>query len=160
MKLVLPALCLLAVSVMAQRGPAPDPLVRENATVKLADHTYVIPDGGVGLVPNVGIVVGSKATLVIDPGLGRRHGETVLREVAKVSRNTEMYVATTHFHLEHTSSIAGLPSAKYISSMTQEFELISGFSQRSQTFSSRSLLTAELLKDATARKSDITFART
>jgi hypothetical protein len=29
----------------------------------------VIPDGNVGLVPNVGIVVGSRATLVIDPGL-------------------------------------------------------------------------------------------
>ena len=54
-----------------------DPLVRENATVKLAEHTYVIPDGNVGLVPNVGIVVGSRATLVIDPGLGppqRRNG--------------------------------------------------------------------------------------
>ncbi len=51
----------------AQRGPAPDPLVRENTTVKLAAHTYVIPDGNVGLVPNVGIVVGSRATLVIDP---------------------------------------------------------------------------------------------
>ena len=52
----------------AQRGPAPDPIVRENATIKLAEHTYVIPDANVGLVPNVGIIVGSRATLVIDPG--------------------------------------------------------------------------------------------
>jgi hypothetical protein len=42
---------------LRQRGPAPDPLVRENATVKLAAHTYVIPDANVGLVPNVGIHV-------------------------------------------------------------------------------------------------------
>jgi hypothetical protein len=36
---------LLAVSPMAaQRGPVADPLVKENATVKLAEHTDVIPD--------------------------------------------------------------------------------------------------------------------
>src|SRR6266576_373245 len=85
------------------QGSVPDPLVKENATVKLAAHTYAIPDGNVPLVPNVGIVVGSRATLVIDPGLGRRNGETVLREVAKVSRNETLYIATTHFHAEHTT---------------------------------------------------------
>src|ERR1700676_3787067 len=92
---------LVASVVFAQRGPAADPLVRENATVKLAEHSYVIPDNNVGLVPNVGIVVGSRATLVIDPGLGRRNGETVLREVAKVSRNANIFIASTHFHPEH-----------------------------------------------------------
>src|SRR5262245_61063963 len=92
---------LATAGVGAQRGPASDPLVRENATVKLAAHTYVIPDANVGLVPNVGIVVGSRGTLVIDPGLGKRNGEAVLREVAKVSKNAELYIASTHFHPEH-----------------------------------------------------------
>src|SRR5918992_2313496 len=96
--LTLTALVFVAVTGYGQRGPAADPLVRENATVKLAEHTYVIPDANVGLVPNVGIVVGSRATLVIDPGLGKRNGEAVLREVAKVSRNTDLYIASTHFH--------------------------------------------------------------
>src|SRR6266542_3859659 len=98
--LLLVVCMLAATSVEAQRGSTPDPLVRENATVKLAEHTYVIPDFNVGLVPNVGIIVGSRATLVIDPGLGRRNGETVLREVAKVSRNTATFIASTHFHAE------------------------------------------------------------
>src|SRR5690349_15390672 len=107
----------------AQRGPAPDPLVRENATVKLADHTYVIPDNNVPLVPNVGIVVGSKATLVIDPGLGRRNGETILKEVAKISKNADLFIASTHFHPEHTTGyLAFPPSAKYVNSTTQEKE--------------------------------------
>lgn len=66
--------------MLAQRGPAADPLVRENTTSKVAAHTYVIPDNNVGLVPNVGIVVGTRATLVIDPGLGRRNGEAELRK--------------------------------------------------------------------------------
>ena len=82
----------------AQRGPAPDPLIREGATVKVGTHTWVIPDGNVGGVPNVGIIVGTRATLVIDPGLGRRNGEAVLREVAKVSRNAERSE-------EHTSEL-------------------------------------------------------
>src|SRR6185503_10947316 len=110
-------------TAIAQRGPVPDPLVKGNATVKLGAHTYVIPDSNVPLVPNVGIVVGSRATLVIDPGLGRRNGETVLAEVAKVSKNTELFVASTHFHAEHTTGYMAFPAtAKYINSRVQEAE--------------------------------------
>jgi glyoxylase-like metal-dependent hydrolase (beta-lactamase superfamily II) len=146
--------------VAAQRGPAPDPLVRENATVKLADHTYVIPDNNVSLVPNVGIVVGSKATLVIDPGLGRRNGETILKEVAKVSKNADLFIASTHFHPEHTTGyIAFPPSAKYVNSTTQEKEFEDTGMQMVKTFSGRSPLTADLLKDAERRRADITFDR-
>jgi glyoxylase-like metal-dependent hydrolase (beta-lactamase superfamily II) len=137
-----------------------DPLVKENATVKLADHTYVIPDGNVGLVPNVGIVVGSRGTLVIDPGLGRRNGETVLREVAKISRNTELFIASTHFHAEHTTGyVAFPPAAKYVNSSVQETDFEQGGAQQIQNFSARSPMTAELLRDATRRRADITFDR-
>jgi glyoxylase-like metal-dependent hydrolase (beta-lactamase superfamily II) len=154
------AVLLGAVIVSAQRGPAPDPLIRENATVKLADHTYVIPDANVSLVPNVGIVVGSKATLVIDPGLGRRNGDIVLKEVAKVSKNTELYVASTHFHPEHTTGyLAFPPAAKYVNSTTQEKEFEDTGMQMVKTFSGRSPPTAELLKDAGRRPADITFDR-
>jgi len=95
-----------------QQGAAPPPpLVRENVTSKVAAHTYVIPDGNVGLVPNVGIVVGSRATLVIDMGLGPKNGEAVMREVRKVSQHTELYLATTHFHPEHDLGASAFPSA-------------------------------------------------
>ena len=145
-------------TALAQRGPAPDPLVKEDVTVKLAPHTYVIPDGNVGLVPNVGIIVGSRATLVIDPGLGRRNGEVVLREVAKVSKNTELYIASTHFHAEHTTGyIAFPPSAKYINSTVQEAEFEQGGMQMVQMFAKRSEATAEILKDAARRPAAITF---
>lgn len=151
---------LTASSAAAQRGPVPDPLVRENATVKLAAHTYVIPDGNVPLVPNVGIIVGTRATLVIDPGLGRRNGDTVLREVAKVSKNADLYVASTHFHAEHTTGYMAFPAtAKYVNSTVQEGEFAQGGAQQIQVFSGRSPMTAELLKGATGRKADITFER-
>jgi len=155
------AVALASASVGAQRGPAPDPLVRENATVKLAAHTYVIPDANVGLVPNVGIVVGTRATLVIDPGLGKRNGETVLREVAKVSKNAELYIASTHFHPEHTTGYAAFPpTAQYINSTVQEAEFEQSGMQMVQTFAGRSPVTAELLKDAVRRPAAITFDRT
>jgi glyoxylase-like metal-dependent hydrolase (beta-lactamase superfamily II) len=153
-------LMVATVALCAQRAPAPDPLVRENATVKLAPHTYVIPDNNVGLVPNVGIVVGSRATLVIDPGLGRRNGETVLREVAKVNKNADLFIATTHFHPEHTTGYIAFPaSAKYINSKVQEAEFEENGMPMVQTFSGRSPVTADLLKDAARRRADVTFDR-
>ena len=149
----------IATTTAAQTAPA-DPLVKENATIKVADHTYVIPDGNVGLVPNVGIIVGSRATLVIDPGLGKRNGETVLREVAKVSKNTELFVASTHYHAEHTTGIAAFPApAKYVNSTVQDEEQVRSGAALIKTFSGRSPLTAELLKDATVRKAEVPFDR-
>src|SRR5262249_31435409 len=104
--------------------------------------------------------VGSRATLVIDPGLGRRNGETVRREVARVSQNGELYIASTHFHAEHTTGYLAFPSsAKYVNSSVQEAEFAQGGAQQLQAFSSRSPVVADLLKDATGRKADITFDR-
>src|SRR5687768_1860342 len=137
--------CLFVAShVAAQTAPVADPLVRENVTVKLAEHTYVIPDGNVGLVPNVGIIVGNRATLVIDPGLGRRNGETVLREVAKVSKNSELYIASTHYHAEHTTGYLAFPAtAKYVNSKVQEAEFAEGGAGQIKNFSGRSPVIAD-----------------
>ena len=149
---------LWAVPAIAQRGPAPDPLIREGATVKLGPHTYAIPDFNVGMVPNVGIVVGSRATLVVDTGLGRRNGEAVLREVAKVSKNTELYIVTTHFHAEHTMGyVAFPPSAKYVNAKQQEADFDEGGMRAGPDVCGRTPLTAELLSGATRRAADITF---
>ena len=160
MYLVIPATLFSVAILSAQRGPAPDPLIRENATVKVAEHTFVIPDGNVPLVPNVGIVVGSRATLVVDPGLGRRNGEIVLKEVAKVSKNADLYIVSTHFHPEHTTGYLAFPaSAKYVNSTTQEKEFEDTGMQMVKTFSGRSPVTADLLKDAERRRADVTFDR-
>jgi glyoxylase-like metal-dependent hydrolase (beta-lactamase superfamily II) len=156
------ALSLLAATglMLASQAPVPDPIVRENATVTLGTHTHAIPDNSVPLVPNVGIVVGSHATLVIDPGLGRRNGEAVLREVAKVSRNTEVFIASTHFHAEHTTGYLAFPAtAKYVNSRAQEQEFEEGGLQMVAMFSKRSPATAEILAGTTRRVADITFDR-
>ena len=160
-RLIFFAACLLLRSIAAAQPAAPaDPMVRENATVKLAEHTYVIPDGNVGGVPNVGIIVGSRATLVIDPGLGRRNGEAVLREVAKVSKNSELYIASTHYHAEHTTGYLAFPAtAKYVNSTVQEAEFAERGQQIIRTFCRQDARMGDLLKDAQGRKADITFDR-
>jgi glyoxylase-like metal-dependent hydrolase (beta-lactamase superfamily II) len=160
METTLPFRLLLCASAVfaATTVPVADPLVKENATVKVGPHTWLIPDNNVPLVPNVGIVVGSRATLVIDPGLGRRNGEAVLREVSKVSRNTEIYIASTHFHAEHTTGyLAFPPTAKYVNSNVQEEEFAQSGLQMVANFSKRSPLTAEILTGTTRRMADVTF---
>ncbi len=135
-------------------------LISENTTVQLGEHSYVIPDPGESGVPNVGIIVGDRATLVIDLGLGRRNGEIILREVAKVSDNTELYIATTHYHSEHTTGSIAFPSATtYINSNIQEAENMENGQRVIERFSGRSALMGELLSDAEIETADITFDR-
>src|SRR5579863_4128559 len=62
---------------MGHNQSQPPPLVQENKTIKVSEHVYVIPDGRVNLVPNIGIIVGNRATLIVDAGMGPRNGQTV-----------------------------------------------------------------------------------
>jgi glyoxylase-like metal-dependent hydrolase (beta-lactamase superfamily II) len=136
----------------------PGPFVKENATVRVGPHSYVIPDMNVGAVPNVGIVVGDRATLVIDTGMGARNGEAVLREVAKVSNNAELYLATTHIHAEHDLGAGAFPPhTKMIRSRDQQKEIDEVGLQTAKNFSSRSPVMADLLRGAEYRKADISF---
>ena len=144
----------------AGQQPPADPLIRENATMKISEHVYVIPDFNIGVVPNVGIVVGSRATLVVDTGLGPRNGQTVLREVGKVSRNAELYVVSTHFHPEHALGEAAFPAtARIIRARAQQQDIDEFGLMLAQTFASRSPVMAELLKDVQFRKADMFFDR-
>ncbi len=62
---------------------------------------HVIPDGGVPLVPNVGIVSGSRGTLVVDTGMGPRNGRVVRRHAERIAGNRQIFLTLTHFHPEH-----------------------------------------------------------
>lgn len=153
----LSALVLAALSALAQ--PV-NPIVREGVTEKISDHVYYIPDGSVSLVPNVGIVVGTRGTFVVDTGLGVRNGEAVLREVGKVSRNRELYLATTHFHPEHDlGAMAFPPATKMLRSTDQQKDIAEFGLQLAKAFSTRSPFIADLLKGAEFRPADTVFER-
>jgi glyoxylase-like metal-dependent hydrolase (beta-lactamase superfamily II) len=79
---------------------APPPVVR-GEPVEVADGVHVIPDRRVELVPNVGIVVGERAVLVVDTGLGPRNGAYVLEQARRLANGRCLYLTVTHFHPEH-----------------------------------------------------------
>src|SRR5688572_3422950 len=135
---LMPLLLLLAGPVTAQ-VPAPAALVREGVTEKLTDHVWAIPDGSAPLVPNVGIVVGSNAVLVVDTGMGARNAQTVLREVAKVGAGKPIYIVTTHFHPEHDMGAHAFPAgSKLIRSEDQKKDIAQFGRALADTFASRS----------------------
>src|SRR3954451_16546654 len=75
-------------------------------TVKISDHVWAIMGW-----PNIGIVVGSRAVLVVDTGLGPHNGATIARVVSKLAPgDKKLFLTTTHFHPEHAAGEAGFPA--------------------------------------------------
>jgi glyoxylase-like metal-dependent hydrolase (beta-lactamase superfamily II) len=138
----------------------PAPLVQENKTIKVSEHVYVIPDGRVNLVPNIGMIVGNRATLVVDAGMGPRNGQTVLRELAKVSKNTALYFTTTHFHPEHMTGVQAFPANTIvIRPEAQQEEVDRKQPEFIRNFSRRTPDLKALLEDVKPRPPDILFDR-
>lgn len=164
MVFVLAAMSSLAAAQGATMAPPPPgqkhwPVVKEGKTVKISQHVYLIPDELVPQVPNVGIIVGSKATLIVDPGMGLLSGQAIAREVAKVSRNSELYIVNTHFHPEHTTGDAAFPNAKVIRSAATQQDVDEMGMKWVGVFAERSPEMAEILKGATFRKPDEVFEK-
>src|ERR1700691_811581 len=72
--------------------------------IKISDHVWAIMG-----FPNVAIVIGERATLIVDTGLGPRNGATVARAAAKLSGNQKLFLTTTHLHPEHAGGEPGFP---------------------------------------------------
>ena len=79
----------------------PLPLIDARFPCEIADDVWIIPDRRIFLVPNVGIVVGKKAVLVIDCGLGPQCGQHVLAAVEKIAPGRRLILTQTHAHPEH-----------------------------------------------------------
>jgi glyoxylase-like metal-dependent hydrolase (beta-lactamase superfamily II) len=128
------------------------PLLGEDAS-KISDHVWVIMG-----FPNVAIVIGERATLVVDTGLGPRNGATVARAAAKLSRNQKLFLTTTHFHPEHAAGEAGFPpNTILIRNGVQQQEMEKHGAEMVEMFSSRSAQNKELLTDVKLRSPDIVF---
>src|SRR5262249_47927908 len=150
-----PALVALALVALAPRPlPAqtptpPPPLVKPEGLRQVSEHVHIIPDNSVQLVPNVGIIVGERAGLGVDTGLGPRNGETVLAVAQKLAGTRPLYLVTTHVHPEHDLGAQAFPATtKLIRSRDQEKDIAEFGLAVAQNFASRSPLHAELLKGA------------
>jgi len=138
----------------------PAPLVQENKTVRVSEHVYVIPDGRVNLVPNIGIIVGTRAALIVDAGMGPKNGQVVVRELAKVSKNTQLYLTTTHFHPEHVTGAQAFPASTIvIRTKLQQEEVDRKQPEYIHNFSQRTPEIKALLQDVKPRAPDVVFDR-
>ncbi|WP_086663282.1 MBL fold metallo-hydrolase [Lentzea kentuckyensis] len=79
----------------------PDPVVQISGAVDIASDVLVIPNDHVGLVPNIGVVGGTEAVLVVDTGLGAANASEVFSFASEIARGRRIYLTTTHFHPEH-----------------------------------------------------------
>src|SRR5271163_1127171 len=150
MKITLMLVAALGGAVLSAQN---QPVLGED-TVKISDHVWAIMG-----FPNIAIVVGNRATLVVDTGLGPPNGATIARVSAKLAPgNQKLFLTTTHFHPEHAAGEAGFPRGTILirnSVQQQEMELHG--KEMVDMFASRSAKQKELLANATLRTPDVTF---
>lgn len=79
---------------------SPPPVIT-GRPVEIAAGVFVVPDGGVELVPNIGVIVGERAALVVDAGLGPRNGAIVRSIAEELAGDLPLILTLTHFHPEH-----------------------------------------------------------
>ncbi len=78
-----------------------DPVVHITDVRELGRDVVVVPDRRVQLVPNIGVIGGRDAVLVVETGLGPRNAERVLEFASEYAGGRRLYLTTTHFHPEH-----------------------------------------------------------
>ena len=146
-------LLLLAAIAAAILSAQNQPMLGEE-TLKVSDNVWAIMG-----FPNIGIVVGNRATLVVDTGLGPANGATIARVVAKLAPgNQKLFLTTTHFHPEHATGEAGFPRGTIlIRDSVQQHEMELHGKEMVDMFSNRSAQWKEQLANATLRTPDITF---
>ena len=150
MKIRLLFLWPLAVAILAGQN---QPVLGEN-TIKVSDHVWALLGW-----PNIAIVVGDRATLVVDTGLGPRNGATVARVAATLAPgNQKLFLTTTHFHPEHAGGEAGFPGGTIlIRDAVQQQEMEAHGREMIDLFAGRSPQFKALLANATLRTPDLTF---
>ncbi|HYL39356.1 MAG TPA: MBL fold metallo-hydrolase [Bryobacteraceae bacterium] len=145
---------LASVLLMAQNPPAPTG-VPEDSVTRVSEHVYAI----LGF-PNIGIVVGNRATLVVDAGMGLPNGMTVIREAERLAKGPTLYLTTTHFHPEHASGAqAFFPPAVLIRPTVQQEEMEKHGAEFIEMFRSRSPQFRAELEDYRPRPPDLLFDR-
>jgi glyoxylase-like metal-dependent hydrolase (beta-lactamase superfamily II) len=123
------------------------PLVAEGAAEQIHERVHVIPDGRVEFVPNVGIVVGDDAALVIDTAMGAENGARILGEARRIAGDRKLFLTTTHFHPEHAfGAQAFRGEATYITNEAQARELADKGAEYVEMFSGFGPGLAELLE--------------
>lgn len=79
----------------------PEPTVVADGITEIARDVWVIPDRRVPLVPNIGVIAGNDAVLVVDTAMGPANGRRVLNAAKEKAQGRPLRLTITHFHPEH-----------------------------------------------------------
>jgi glyoxylase-like metal-dependent hydrolase (beta-lactamase superfamily II) len=141
------------------QAPSP-PLIPEVPPQQLAERVWVFPDHRINLVPNIGVVIGDRASLVVDTGMGRRNGERLLARVRELT-DKPLLVTLTHFHPEHGWGVAPFAGeATIVYNRVQLEELTEKFGPFAELFSSFGPEVAELLHDVELVRPHVVYGGT
>jgi glyoxylase-like metal-dependent hydrolase (beta-lactamase superfamily II) len=136
----------------------PVPTLPDVPPDEVAPGVFVIPDHRINLVPNVGIVVGDRAALVVDTGMGVANWRRVLAEARRLAGDRPLFLTVTHFHPEHgwgAQVFAGEATLLYNESQRRELvEKFGGFVELFSTFSPE---IAEILSEVEPAAPDLTY---
>src|SRR5271156_7190331 len=140
---LLPAFLLAPIFAPSQESM----MLPENSVTRVSEHVYAI----VGF-PNIGIVVGDRATLVVDTGLGARNGAIVVKQAEKLAKAPNLYLTTTHFHPEHAMGEQAFPPRTLIiRPAVQQDEMNQHANEMMDLFRGFSAQSKELLADVKMR---------
>src|SRR5271170_4555247 len=152
MKSLSKLLALAVLTTAAAFPQMPQPMVSENTT-PISDHVWAIMG-----FPNIAIVVGSRATLVVDTGLGPKNGATAARVAAKLAPNNhKLFLTTTHFHPEHAAGEPGFPPSTILIRNTVQQQEMEKHGQEMIDMFSKDSSNKELLAGVVLRLPDVTF---
>jgi glyoxylase-like metal-dependent hydrolase (beta-lactamase superfamily II) len=100
------------------------PLVQPALAREIAPGVIMLPDQHIDLVPDIGIVIGTDAVLVVDCGMGIENGKRVLHKAREVAGEKPLLLTSTHFHPEHAFGAQAFKGqATIITNTTQANEL-------------------------------------
>jgi glyoxylase-like metal-dependent hydrolase (beta-lactamase superfamily II) len=140
---------------VAARAQLKQPLLADDNLKRVSDHVSVLEG-----FPNVVFVIGSRATLVVDTGLGERNGATVMRAEQKLAKGPILYLTTTHYHSEHTTGEQAFPANTIIIRNTaQQEEMVKSVGAHMDAFRKMSAQNLDLLQNVKFRPPDVLFDR-
>jgi len=149
-------LCFLGFS-FATHGATAQPashLLSADTLTQVSPHVWMIKGS-----PNIGIVVGKTATLVVDDGLGTKNGAMIAETALRLSpKGARLYLTTTHYHAEHATGDGGFPTGTVlIRPRVQQAELEEEGQKLIDLFSNRSEQDKTLLADVRYLKPAVLF---
>ncbi|MFC6645678.1 MBL fold metallo-hydrolase [Granulicella cerasi] len=142
-----------ALAQTTSRNPHEWHMRATDAPVRISEHVWEYKGN-----PNIAIIVGARAAMVVDTGMGPKYGAMAAGFAAKLAPGKRLYLTTTHFHPEHAAGDSGFPAnTLLIRNDVQQAQVEHDGMAMVKFFMDKSAENRDLLKDVKFRTPDVTF---